>query len=277
MPGRFIAVIWPLACADTPLASTTYCGEVGCCRRLRIASGVMPSGPASDVGDVLPLGHRDQRRVGGHRVGGHGHRQHLPVGAGDAAAQRGQRDGLVPLLQRQLAVITGLHALQLDEAAGEQRQHEDDREQGDAQPPARVAAGGLAAGSRGPSGPWGRPEPAAARGPGRGPFPGHYGRTGRAGSFLGPGPADLGPRPAPRVRAGRSGPVPRTWPGGIAARLRPGKPGSRRPPVIPAVGLRPAGRVLRRHGLYPGTLIAASALDGLPVTIFPVFRSMKPR
>ncbi len=47
MPGRPIAAIWPLACAGTPLASTTYCGEVGCLMRPRIAADVMPSGPAS--------------------------------------------------------------------------------------------------------------------------------------------------------------------------------------------------------------------------------------
>src|SRR5260370_29089357 len=49
------------------------------------------------------------------------------------------------------------------------------------------------------------------------------------------------------------------------------------PAVVPAVSLRPARRVLRRHGLYPGTLIAASALETLPETIFPVFRVTKRR
>ena len=43
MPGSPIAVIWPLACAGTPLASTTYCCEVGCLMRLRIAADVMPT------------------------------------------------------------------------------------------------------------------------------------------------------------------------------------------------------------------------------------------
>src|SRR6202011_4524813 len=74
--------------------------------------------------------------------------------------------------------------------------------------------------------------------------------------------------PAPRVGAKRPGPDPRTGPGGITVL---------RPALVPAVGLRPAGGVLRRHGVYPGALIAASALDGLPTTIFPVLRSMKPR
>ena len=130
------------------------------------------------VGDLLQLGRRDLRRVGPYQVGGHGHRQDLPVGAGDAAAQRGQRDGLVPLLQRQLAVVTRLHALQLDQAAGEQRQHEDDGEQGDAQPPGRVAAGAGGPGARARGG---RTHLGSAGRAGR-RSPVIEGRTGRAGS-----------------------------------------------------------------------------------------------
>src|SRR5690349_10424746 len=206
--------------------------------------------PGQRVGNLLPLGRRDQRRVRGHRVGGHGHGQHLPVGAGDAAAHGRQRDGVVPLLGRQLAVVTRLHGLQLDQAAGEQRQHEDDREQGEAQPPGLVAAGGRAAGGPGRAG---------RLGVGR-PFPRYGGRTGLAG---GSGPATLRWRSPTRVRTGGS-----SWPGGATAR---------RTPVIPAASLRPPGRVLWGHGVYPGTLIAASALDGLPTTIFPDFTSMKPR
>src|SRR5690242_13813412 len=138
--------------------------------------------PGQRVGDLLPLGRRDQRRVGGHRVGGHGHGQHLPVGAGDAAAHGGQRYGVVPLLGRQLAVVTRLHGLQLDQAAGEQRQHEDDREQGNAQPAGLVAAGGLAAGGPGRAG---------RLGVGR-PFPRYGGRTGRGGAGGGAGGRERG-------------------------------------------------------------------------------------
>ena len=47
MPGRRIAVIWLLAWAGTPLASTTYSREVGCWILSRTAAEVMPSGPAS--------------------------------------------------------------------------------------------------------------------------------------------------------------------------------------------------------------------------------------
>src|SRR6185312_793981 len=202
------------------------------------------------AGGILQLGRRDLRRVGPYQVGGHGHRQYLTVGAGDAAAHRGQRDGLVPLVQRQLAIVARLHALQLDQAAGEQRQHEADREQGEPQPPGLVAAGGLATGGPGRAGRLGV----------GGPFPCYGGRTGLAG---GSGPATLRRRSPTRVRAGSS-----SWPWGATAE------GSA---VVPAACLRPAGRVLWGHGVYPVTLIAASALDGLPTTIFPDFRSTKPR
>ena len=91
-------------------------------------------------GDLGLIGHGDQRRVGVDQVRLHRHGEHLTVRARDAAAQRGQRDRPVPLQQGQDAVTAGLEPLQLDEARGEQRQHEDDREQGHAEPAARVAA-----------------------------------------------------------------------------------------------------------------------------------------
>src|SRR6202012_2522650 len=156
------------------------------------------------------------------------HGQPLPVRAGDGAALRGQRDGPVPFLAGQLAVTAGIQALQLDQAAAEEGEDEDDREQGNAEAPAGITAGGT------PARP-GRP----GRGPVRGTGPGRV-TSGRTAWSVPSRPHGLPRRATARIRTERPL-TPR--PGRVSPRLRPA--------VVPAVRLRPARGVLWCHGLYP--------------------------
>src|SRR5579859_1501922 len=91
-------------------------------------------------GDLRLIGDGDLRWVGVDQVGLHRYREHLPVRRGDAAAQRRQDDRLVQLLAGQVPERAGLDALELHEPPGEQRQHEDDGQQRDTEPPPRVTA-----------------------------------------------------------------------------------------------------------------------------------------
>src|SRR6516162_5079380 len=199
-----------------------------------------------------------------------------------------------PQLVRRLAVIAGLHALDLHQPAAEDGQHEHDGQQRDAQAPARLAAADgeparrarrLAA-TAGPAGGGARRAAVLrARGPGAAVFlvsrtdgggcrrP--YRRRGGLASPGGPRVCPVGP-PALRVGA-------RAARGGVAGPPVPGTgvtgPASARYRSLAAPAAGTAGRAgiaaALCHGVYPGTLMAATAPLPASVCTLPVLRLRK--
>ena len=196
--------------------------------RRRPAAAAPPSGPACP---------RDLRRVRGHRVGLHGHRQDRAVRGGDAAPLGGHGDAVQPLALGQGPVPRPVQALQLNEPARDQRQGEPGAEQADAQPPGGAGRAGCRRGAR------------------RRPRTGRHASAGPPGR-PGPGPPVAGqPGPLARPRSAVPGRAPpgrgaRPWASRSRARARPGPRAAGRGRV-PAAGSRIPGAGPRVPGAAP--------------------------
>ena len=94
--------------------------------------------PGQVGGDLRHLGRAHHHRVRVDQVGLHREGQRLAVRGRDRATHRRNALALQPLVLRQLQVGSRFKALELNQAPGEQGQHEGDGQQRHPQPPSRV-------------------------------------------------------------------------------------------------------------------------------------------